>query len=261
MRVPLIAGNWKMYKTCGQAVKLVQDLEDRVMELKGVEIVVCPPFTALKSVATVIEIDKPNFSLGAQDIFWEVEGAYTGEISPLMLKDLSVKYVIVGHSERRQYFKETNEVINKKLRAAIAHDIAPILCVGETLAEREKNLTKKVVKEEIVSGLEGFKARDLEKLVLAYEPIWAIGTGRTAFPEDANMVVVYLRELVASLFEEKLAKSIRILYGGSVKPENIGEFMEQPEIDGALVGGASLTAEDFSEICRVAEIKAGRVVS
>lgn len=249
-RKPLIVGNWKMFKTTGEAVRLVQDLSYLIEEVKEVDVVVCPPFTALKSIATLIEYDKPNISLGAQNMHWEEEGAYTGEVSPLMLKDLQVSYVIIGHSERRQHFDEDDEMVNRKVRAALTHSLLPIMCVGETLEEREKGETNTIVRMQVVAGLTGIEAGEVEKVTIAYEPVWAIGTGKTATPENANDVIRHIRAIVGSQFNPELAKNVRILYGGSVKPENIAELMIEPDIDGALVGGASLDAHSFAEIVK-----------
>jgi triosephosphate isomerase len=239
-----------MYKTSSEAVNLVQKLVDLVEDVQDVDIVVCPPFTALKSVATVLQFDKPNIELGAQNMYWEDEGAYTGEVSPIMLKELNVKYVIIGHSERRGYFGENDEVVNKKVEAAIAHKLTPIMCVGESLEERENEKTQEVVRKQIFDGLKGSNAEDVEKIVIAYEPIWAIGTGRSATAQDANDVIRHIRALIGSQFGQEVAKEVRIQYGGSVKPKNINEFMGEPDIDGALVGGASLEAESFARIVK-----------
>jgi len=250
MRKPIIAGNWKMYKTSSEAVDLVQKLIDLVDDVQDIDIVVCPPFTALKSVATLLELDKPNIKLGAQNMYWEDEGAYTGEVSPIMLKELNVKYVIIGHSERRGYFGETDEIVNKKVIAAIAHNLTPIMCVGESLEEREDEKTQAVVQKQIFDGLKALNAEDVEKIVIAYEPIWAIGTGRSATAQDANDVIRHIRALIGSQFGPDVAREVKIQYGGSVKPENIGEFMAESDIDGALVGGASLEAEGFTRIVK-----------
>ncbi len=255
MRKPMIAGNWKMYKTAGQAVFLVQDLAMLVKDVKDVEILVCPPCIALKSVSTVIEVDKLRIKLGAQNVYWEEEGAFTGEISPVMLKDLRVDYVIAGHSERRHIFGETNEMVNKKLRAVLAHGMKSILCVGETLDEREEEKTADIIKEQIFEGLAGVSFEEMKDVVMAYEPVWAIGTGLTATPEQANDVIGDIRGLVGSLYNEEIAMDIRILYGGSVKPGNIAELMAEPEIDGALVGGASLNAESFAKIVKYEKVE------
>lgn len=248
MRRPLIAGNWKMFKKTAEAVNLVQEVARLTSDVRDVEVVVCPPFTALKSVSTVIELDKLNINLGAQNMHWEEEGAFTGEISPLMLDDLGVKYVIIGHSERRQYFSETDEIINKKVKSALARNLIPIVCVGEHLEEREKSETNKVIQGQIFAGLEGLTEEEAGKIVIAYEPVWAIGTGATATPENANDVIRHIRALIGSMFSPAIAKSIRILYGGSVKPDNIDDLMVEPDIDGALVGAASLDARSFAQI-------------
>ncbi|HDP70401.1 MAG TPA: triose-phosphate isomerase [Actinobacteria bacterium] len=250
MRKPMIAGNWKMYKTAGQAVFIVQDLAELIKDVKDVEVIVCPSYIALKSVSTVIEMDKLNMGLGAQNVYWEEEGAFTGEVSPMMLKDLRVDYVIVGHSERRHIFGETNEMVNKKLKAVLAHDMKPILCVGETKEEREEERTDEVIKEQLFGNLAEVSLRDIRKVVIAYEPVWAIGTGLTASSEDANDIIQNIRALIESLYGSEVAEDIRILYGGSVKPENITELMEEQEIDGALVGGASLDAQSFAKIVK-----------
>ena len=251
MRKPIIAGNWKMYKTANEAVFLVQDLELKLgYKPDGIEVVVCPPFTDLKSVATVIETDNLEIELGAQDMFWEEEGAFTGEVSPIMLKGLGVSYVIIGHSERRQFFGETDETVNKKVKAAIVYGLRPIVCVGETLEQHDQGLAHKVVEDQLAKGLAGVSQEQAGGIVIAYEPIWAIGTGRNATPEEANDVVRHIRAVLGSIFSPDLARDIRIQYGGSVKPENIGLFMAEPDIDGALVGGASLDAESFAEIVK-----------
>ena len=253
----IIAGNWKMYKTAKEAVALVQGLEDRLEdifgddeELGGVEVIVCPPFTDLKSVYTVLWQDKPPIKLGAQDMFWEDEGAYTGEVSPLMLKDLDCEFVIIGHSERRQYFCETDETVNKKVKAALKHGIVPIMCCGESLAQREAGETESFIQSQILGGMEGLTEADMKKFIIAYEPIWAIGTGQTALPEDANKVIGHIRSVLASRFGDSIAQAVPILYGGSVKGGNIAEFMAEPNINGALVGGASLDADSFADIIK-----------
>ena len=252
-RRPMIAGNWKMYKTAGEGVILVQNLEELVSSMwDRVEIVVCPPFTGLKPMATLIELDRLEIGLGAQNVHWETEGAFTGEISPRMLADLRCDYVIIGHSERREMFGETDETVNKKVKAVLAAGMTPILCVGETLATREAEETESYVREQVRAGLEGVSAEDVAKLVIAYEPIWAIGSGRTPTPEGANDVARSIRATVGALFGPPAALSCRILYGGSVKPENASMFMVEPDIDGALVGGAALDARGFADIVRAA---------
>lgn len=250
MRKLFIAGNWKMNKTAYEAVKLVQELSYLTEELEPekVDVVVCPPFVALKSVSTFIEYEKPNFTLGAQNMHWESEGAYTGEISPRMLKELGVDYVILGHSERRRYFFETDEMIAKKVRAAYDNGMGPILCLGETLEERENNLTNQVVQKQLFKVLEVLSPEEAKRLIVAYEPVWAIGTGQSAFPETANDVARYLRALTGSKYSPEVAREMRVLYGGSVTPENIADFIVEPDIDGVLVGGASLEATKFAAI-------------
>ncbi len=257
MRTPLIAGNWKMFKTAGEAVALVQDLSRLVADVSEVEIAVCPPFTALKSVATVIELDKLSLKLGAQNVYWEEEGAFTGEVAPRMLQELGVDYVIIGHSERREHFGETNETVNKKVAAVIAHNMRPIMCVGESLRQREAEETNAFVREQVVGGLANLSADQCANLVVAYEPIWAIGTGRSATPEMANDVCRHIRAVVGGLFGPDICREMRILYGGSVKPENIAMYMQEPDIDGALVGGASLKADGFADIVKFDEQRVG----
>ncbi len=252
-RRPMIAGNWKMYKTAGEAAILVQNLEDLVSEhWDSVDVVVCPPFTALKSVSTVIELDRLRMGLGAQDVHWETDGAFTGEISPRMLVDLRCDHCIVGHSERREMFEETDETVNKKVKALFAVDIVPIVCVGETLATREAGETEAHVRSQIRAGLDGISVEEAARVVIAYEPIWAIGTGRTPTPESANDVARTIRATVGAMFGQPAALTCRVLYGGSVKPENATLFLGEPDIDGALVGGAALDAASFTGIVAAA---------
>ena len=241
MRKPIIAGNWKMHKTIAEALEFVNEVKDRVNNDK-VEAVICAPFTLLKDLK-----QGTNIKIGAQNMHFEEKGAFTGEISPLMLKELDMDYVVIGHSERRQYFNETDETVNKKVLKALEVGIDPILCVGETLEEREAGNTKDVCKVQVEKALENVSKEDLAKVVIAYEPVWAIGTGKTATSEDANDVIAYIREVVANLYGE-LANEVRIQYGGSVKPSNVAEIMNQSDIDGALVGGASLEANDYVEL-------------
>jgi triosephosphate isomerase (TIM) len=245
MRVPLIAGNWKMNKTPQEAVQLVKELKSLIQNTAA-EVVVCPTFVALSDVLKAVE--GSNIKVGAQNMHHQDNGAYTGEISPVFLKAMNIEYVILGHSERRQYFGETNEEINKKLVAAFKHNLKSILCVGETLEQREQGITFDVIKEQVQKCLTGMQQFNLEELVVAYEPVWAIGTGRTATKEDANEVIAFIRQQLKEVLNEKLSLNIRILYGGSVKSSNIRELMDMPEIDGALVGGASLDAEEFAKI-------------
>ena len=250
MRKPIIAGNWKLNKTSREAIMLVEELKRDVADIEGVDIVVCPPFTALESVSEAIT--ETNIALGAQNVYWADSGAFTGEISVAMLKDFGVQYVIVGHSERRQYFGETNETVNKRLRAALAHQMTPIVCVGENLAEREANKTFDVVKNHCEGSLAGLSPQEAGAIVVAYEPVWAIGTGRTATPQQAQEVHAFIRQLLGKIFSADVAGDVRIQYGGSVTPDNIAALMGQPDIDGALVGGASLKAPSFAAIVKAA---------
>jgi len=244
-RKPLIAGNWKMFKTCSEAIDTAARLAELTVDA-NVDVMIAPPFTALSVVAEAIVDSK--VSLGAQDLFWETEGAFTGQISAPMLLSAGCSYVIIGHSERRQYFGETDETVNKKIRAALKADLIPVFCIGETEKQRESQETFSVLDKQVKIGLKDFSSDDLGKLVIAYEPVWAIGTGKTATTEQAQDVHGFVRSLIAGSFSDSLAGSVRILYGGSVKPANIKELMNMPDIDGALVGGASLKAEMFSEI-------------
>jgi triosephosphate isomerase len=246
MRVPLIAGNWKMYKTIGEAVELVEGLLRGLGDLHDREVLVCPPYTALHALSPLLQ-DTP-VKLGAQDVFYEAQGAYTGAVSPLMLRDLGCAYTIVGHSERRQFFGETDALINRKLRAAVAHGLRVILCVGETKPQRDAGDAETVVVGQLRGSLAEVPAADLESLVIAYEPVWAIGTGDTATPADAQAMHATIRRTLAELYSEDAAQALRIQYGGSVKPDNVDELMAQPDIDGALVGGASLKADSFLRI-------------
>jgi len=248
MRRRVIAGNWKMYKTVPEALELVRGLRGLVEDVDDVDIVVCPPFTALQAVGG--EIEGSNIALGAQDIFWEEEGAYTGEVAPRMLVDVGCEYVIIGHSERRSYFGETNETVNKKIKAALKHNLTPIVCCGERLEEREAGKSEAVVEEHIRGAFAELSREDAEKIIIAYEPVWAIGTGKTATPELAAQMHAFIRSVLASLYDKELAEGMRILYGGSVKPENIDGLMAEEELDGALVGGASLKAESFARIVK-----------
>jgi triosephosphate isomerase len=246
MRTPVVAGNWKMYKTIAEAKALVQAMLPQLKALTAVERVLCPPFTALSTVAGLLE--GSGIGAGAQDIYWENEGAFTGEVSPPMVRELA-QYVIIGHSERRQYFGETDETVNRKVLAALAHGLTPIVCVGESLAQNEAGETVAFVSGQVRRALAGLTAEQASSLIIAYEPIWAIGTGRAATGEDANSIIGRaVRDTLADMFGRPLAKVVRIQYGGSVKPGNIAEFVSQPEIDGALVGGASLKADDFVAI-------------
>ncbi|SDK71605.1 triose-phosphate isomerase [Natronincola ferrireducens] len=242
MRIPIIAGNWKMHNTVEEALQLVNELKKEV-DKTDVRVVICCPFTVLGEVKKAI-VDS-NIKLGAQNIHWEDSGAYTGEISAAMLKDHGVDYVIIGHSERRQYFNETDETVNRKVIKALEKDLIPILCVGETLEERETDKTYEVVKGQILKALENVDEEEVKKIVVAYEPVWAIGTGKTASPEDANAVIAYIRQVIKEKYGEEISEIVPIQYGGSVKAANATEIMNQEDIDGALVGGASLKAEEF----------------
>lgn len=246
MKKPFIAGNWKMFKTISEAVSLVQTIKAGVYKITDCQIVVCPPFTALSAVSQVIK-DSP-IDLGAQNMHPEIEGAFTGEIAPGMLKDVSCRYVILGHSERRQYFHETDAFINEKAKTALKYSLIPIICVGETLAQREARQQMEVVKAQFDQSLKDLTKEEISKTVIAYEPVWAIGTGKTASPEQAEQMQSYIRRLLKEKYSEEIANRVPILYGGSVKPDNIAELMKKPNIDGALVGGASLKAESFVQI-------------
>jgi triosephosphate isomerase (TIM) len=245
MRMPLLAGNWKMYKTTGEATELVQGLLGGI-ERSDREVVVCPPFTALAAVAPLVADGR--IGLGAQDLYPADEGAFTGAISGVMLRDLGCRYVVVGHSERRQLFGETDELINKKVHAALTHQLRPILCVGETKPERDAGRADAVVLGQLRADLAGVSHGLIRDLVIAYEPVWAIGTGDTATPGDAQAMHAAIRGLLGELYDADTAANTRILYGGSVKPDNVDDLMAQPDIDGALVGGASLKADSFLRI-------------
>ena len=250
MRTPIIAGNWKMYKTQNEAFQLASALKQRLSDINSVKVVLCPPFTALTSVKEAIE--GSSLLLGAQNMHWEKEGAYTGEVSPEMLLTIGCKYVIIGHSERRSYFFETNQTVNLKVKSALKFGLIPIICVGERLEEREANKTEQVVENHIKGAFEDLTSDLAKKCVIAYEPVWAIGTGKTATPGQANEVHLFIRELLSSMFGKECADKINILYGGSVKPENSKQLLEMSDIDGALVGGASLDADSFEKIVRSA---------
>ena len=255
-RKPMIAGNWKMFKTPGEAVVLVQAINDLLKYepavAEGVEAVVCPPFVDLKPVATAIEFDHTDLKMAAQNVYWETEGAFTGEISPRMLADVGCDYCIVGHSERREYFGETDDTVNRKVNALLSVGITPIVCCGETLEIREAGDTDAFVRGQIRGALEGITAEQAAAIVVAYEPIWAIGTGLTPTPEAANDVCRSIRATLGALFGQPVAIQMRVLYGGSAKPENIMLFMPEPDIDGALVGGAALEAKSFFSMVQTA---------
>jgi triosephosphate isomerase len=249
MRRKIVAGNWKMNKTASEAAELINGIKKETAGVKGVDIVVCPPFTDLKDAAAACA--GSSVALGAQNIHWAESGAYTGEISAAMLKDIGVQYVIVGHSERRTYFGETDETVNKRVKAALAAGFTPIVCVGETLAERDAGKMESVIVRQIKKGLADLGA-DLGKLVVAYEPVWAIGTGRTATPAQAQEVHALIRRTLAELSDGDTANKIRIQYGGSMKPANAKELMSQPDIDGGLIGGAALKPDTFAAIIKAA---------
>jgi triosephosphate isomerase len=246
MRTPLIAGNWKMYKTIAEAVELAEALLRDLGDTPDREVLICPPYTALHALSPLLQ--ETPIALGAQDVFYEEQGAYTGAISPMQIKDVGCTYTIVGHSERRQVFGDTDAIVNRKLRAALSHGLRGILCVGETKPERDAGKAESVVVGQVRAGLEGVAAAALADVVIAYEPVWAIGTGDTATPGDAQAMHATIRRTLAELYGQAAADQIRIQYGGSVKPDNVDELMSQPDIDGALVGGASLKADSFLRI-------------
>jgi len=248
LRTPIIGGNWKMNKTLKEAVNTARDLKEKLGSIRGVEVVIFPPFTALESVKEVIK--GTNIGLGAQNMYWKGKGAYTGEISPFMLLDVGCKYVILGHSERRQYFGETDQGINKKLKVALSLGITPVVCVGEKIEERRGGKAKQIVDWQIRGCFKEITPEEAKRIVVAYEPIWAIGTGETATPEQAEEMHLFIRNILKELFGKEASNSLRIQYGGSVKPNNIKELMEKEDIDGALVGGASLKANSFAEIIK-----------
>ncbi len=251
-RRPIIAANWKMHKTHLEAIQAVQKLSYLLdqKDAERVEVVVCPPFTALRSIQTLIDSDRLPYLLGAQNVHWEEQGAFTGEISPGMLAALKCRYVIVGHSERRQLFGETDEAVRRKVRAVFAYGMVPILCVGESLEERDAGRTEDRITTQVRAAVQGLDDAQAAGLVVAYEPIWAIGTGRNAEPADAGEVVGLIRRTVGAIASQSGSERMRVQYGGSVKPGNIRDFMAHPEIDGALVGGASLDPEEFALIVR-----------
>ncbi len=244
MKKILIAGNWKMHKTPSESISFVKNLLERMGNYEDREVLVCPPYTSLYPVSNIVK-DTPLL-LGAQNVFYEEKGAFTGEISPLMLKEIGVEFVICGHSERRNIFGETDEMINKKIKKVVEFGMKPIFCIGEKLEEREKEETFEVIKKQLEKGLSGFK--EIEKLTIAYEPVWAIGTGKNATPEQAEEVHLFIRKWIKENYGEDAANNIRILYGGSVKPENIDDLIKEKNIDGVLVGGASLDVDKFLRI-------------
>lgn len=251
-RLPFMAGNWKMNKTVGEALDLVRELKTAISGVKTVEVAVAPPFTALYAIRK--ELEGSSIHLAAQNLYWEEKGAFTGEVSPLMLKEVGCDYVIIGHSERRQFFGETDETVNRRIKAALAQGLKVIFCIGETLREREEGKTFSVIESQVEGGLKGLGDQEMTNMVIAYEPVWAIGTGKTATPEQAEEVHRFIREKLEKLYSREVSEEIRIQYGGSVTPENVKGLMNQPNIDGALVGGASLKAESFSKIVRFKEL-------
>ncbi|MCX6707994.1 MAG: triose-phosphate isomerase [Candidatus Woesearchaeota archaeon] len=250
--VPLIAANWKLNKTLEEAVDAASMMKIMLSDVKDKEILICPPFIALAQVYNVIK--GSNIMLGAQDVFWEEKGAFTGEVSPMMLKDVGCSYVIIGHSERREYFKETNEAVNKKVRLCIADELNAILCVGESFEQRQKKVHKDFVEKELEEGLARVKREDMKHITIAYEPIWAISSGdpnhKPATAKDAQEMHAFIRKTLANMFDDKTADSVRILYGGSMKPDNVKELMAKKDINGGLVGGASLEPESFARIVK-----------
>lgn len=249
-RKPIVAGNWKMNKTVAEAIDLANAIKRDLSGCKDVDVVLCPPFTALKSVGEVIT--GTHLDLGAQNMHWEKNGAFTGEVAAGMLRELYCHYVILGHSERRTYFGETDEIVNKKTKAALASNLKPIVCIGETLQEREANRTEEVITTQVRGSLAGLSPRELVECILAYEPVWAIGTGKTASPQQAQDVHALIRGLLKDIADEAVAQSVRIQYGGSMKPANAKELMNMPDIDGGLIGGAALEARSFVEIVQAA---------
>lgn len=246
MRKPIIAGNWKMYKTLSEAKKFAEEVRGLAPDAGKIDSVICAPSLFLEPLTHIVA--DSAISLGAQNMHYEVEGAFTGEVSPVQLADLDITYVILGHSERRQYFNETDEAVNKKAHAAFTHSLSPIVCVGESLEEREAGQTTTKVEGQVEKALAGLSAEQVKTMVIAYEPIWAIGTGKTATSDDANDVCQSIREKVAHLYSQDVADAVRIQYGGSVKPENIAELLSKTHIDGALVGGASLESSSFVKL-------------
>jgi triosephosphate isomerase len=248
MRRIIIAGNWKMNKTISEAMELVNGLKRELSGIENIDIVVIPPYTALSEISDMLA--DSNIRLGAQDLHWEEKGAFTGEVSASMLKDVGAEYVVIGHSERRTYFGETNESVNKKVKTALNAGLLPIMCIGERLEEREAGKAFDVIKGHLEGGLKDISGEDALKVTIAYEPVWAIGTGKTATPEQAEEAHKYIRKLLGNMYDKTVAENTRIQYGGSVKPENIKELMGEPDIDGALVGGASLKVEQFVPIVK-----------
>lgn len=251
MRTPVIAGNWKMNKTVHESVNLCEELKSRLNDVQDVHIIVCPTFLSLRAAATTLE--HSTIRVGGQNMFWEESGAFTGEVSAEMLKEAGAHYVIIGHSERRQFFHETDETVNKKVRKALDVGLTPIMCCGETLEQREEGAEETVVATQLRGGLAQISAQDAQRVIIAYEPVWAIGTGKTATPLQAQAMHAFIRATCAQIWDADTADTIVIQYGGSVKPDNVKELMSQPDIDGALVGGASLNAASFEALVRFKE--------
>lgn len=258
MRKKVIAGNWKMNKTPDEAVQLVRDLKEGIADVRKATVILCPPFIALQAVGEIIK--GSNMKLGAQNLHWETKGAFTGETSAQMLKSVGCEYVIIGHSERRRYFKETDELINKKVKKALEFELTPILCVGETLEERDRGVTQEVVERQVKGCLRDLTNEEVGGMIIAYEPVWAIGTGRNATPEQAVEVHQLIRGLIAELYDDAVAEKLIIQYGGSVTPENAHSLLSQSQIDGALVGGASLKADSFRQIVKIGELLSNCIV-
>lgn len=250
-RKRIIAGNWKMNKSVAESKDLASDIKRDLAECGDVDVVLCPPFTSLAAVGEIIDATRIKF--GAQNMHWEREGAYTGEISANMLRSIYCHYVIIGHSERRTYFGETDEIVNKKTKAALAANLTPIVCVGETLEERKSESHEAVVRRQLEDGLAGIDAADVKKTIIAYEPVWAIGTGEVATPEQAQSMHAFIRSVLAEITNAEVAESVRIQYGGSMKPSNAKELLSQPDIDGGLIGGAALEARSFVELVQIAQ--------
>ncbi|MBT3194270.1 MAG: triose-phosphate isomerase [Verrucomicrobia bacterium] len=251
LRKRIIAGNWKMNKSVAESKDLAADIKRELADCREVDVVLCPPFTSLSVVADAV--DNTQVKFGAQNMHWESDGAYTGEISANMLRSIYCHYVILGHSERRSYFGETDEIVNKKTKAALAGNLIPIVCIGETLEERSAQRHKEVVKTQLEGSLAGIDADEMKRVVLAYEPVWAIGTGEVATPEQAQEIHAFIRSVIAELANAEVAAGIRIQYGGSMKAANAAELLAQPDIDGGLIGGAALDARSFVELVRVAQ--------
>lgn len=248
MRKPLMAGNWKMHKNIPEAIAMVKELKPLISDVKDVDVLICPVFTAIYPLAN--EAKGSNIQIGAQNVYWEPKGAFTGEIAVSMLSDAGCSFVIIGHSERRQYFAETDETVNKRTKATLDANLIPIVCVGETLQERESNNTFNVIEKQVRDGIKKFSKEEAEKIVIAYEPVWAIGTGKTATPQQAQDVHEFIRKIYSEMYGADIADKVRILYGGSVKPDNVSELMKQKDIDGGLVGGASLEASSFAKLVK-----------